>query len=554
MRLIHIVWNLFVCFVLFGSAAFSIIGHPLRVQSQSTQTPVLFYYELQTIYLTNLERRKNNVPPLRWNREMSEAARWFARDAVETTTTIYCDHFDSLGRGPGQRLRDFGYTNLGAWSENAVCGYAAPASAVRGWMSNDFNRQSILDPRHREIGLGYYRNAAGRGFVAQELSSDAKYAPIIINNEAISTSTTLVALYIYDQASGGGFTGVGSTVDMMVSNSPTFDGATWEPYTAEKQWMLEAGAGWHTVYVKTRDDTGRVTIVYDTIYLGDSVATDQLTLDYASAVEEGMQLLDLQPGDYANVELSANWMADDSDSSLKLLLGAGEKTSDPAARGGTAFRMIGGSAETYLSLWSADFFKNVPMIAYVRLKISDNGSPGEAVRVTISDGQKEAGSMSVRGVDFSADGEYQEFAFPFAFAGGTERGVVSIGVTRSGPADIFFDGITFYNSPAPAVTPLDWNAPGGYLRSSGIEARFSNSTDDFSAPIEVYPYLGRLAQGAPPSSPVAPPGSPIAPAQMTVDPTAITLMTESPAVEPAAVNVTIDCPYGDNSELAGKRR
>ncbi|MFT5915551.1 MAG: hypothetical protein ACI81T_002052 [Bacteroidia bacterium] len=41
---------------------------------------------------------------------------------------------------------------------------------------------------------------------------------------------------------------------MMISNSSDFSGASWEPYFKEKEWKLEAGEGWRTVYFKFKDD------------------------------------------------------------------------------------------------------------------------------------------------------------------------------------------------------------------------------------------------------------------------------------------------------------
>ncbi len=40
---------------------------------------------------------------------------------------------------------------------------------------------------------------------------------------------------------------------MMISNSPDFSGASWEPYFKEKEWELETGEGWRTVYFKFKD-------------------------------------------------------------------------------------------------------------------------------------------------------------------------------------------------------------------------------------------------------------------------------------------------------------
>jgi uncharacterized protein YkwD len=57
--------------------------------AQSQQTPDLFFNELQVVYLTNLKRREAGLAPLRWNREISEAARWFAQNSVDGRNGSY---------------------------------------------------------------------------------------------------------------------------------------------------------------------------------------------------------------------------------------------------------------------------------------------------------------------------------------------------------------------------------------------------------------------------------------------------------------------------------
>ncbi len=49
----------------------------------TVQTQMLLYNEARTVYLGNLARRDNGVPPLRWNRQLTYAARWFSWDSTE---------------------------------------------------------------------------------------------------------------------------------------------------------------------------------------------------------------------------------------------------------------------------------------------------------------------------------------------------------------------------------------------------------------------------------------------------------------------------------------
>ena len=88
--------------------------------------------------------------------------------------------------------------------------------------------------------------------------SDVAYAPVVINEEAPSTRSPQVHLYIHNLPRATAMPSPGPATDMMVANNPQFAGASWEPFRAEKEWGLEEGTGWRTVYVKTRDRLGRM--------------------------------------------------------------------------------------------------------------------------------------------------------------------------------------------------------------------------------------------------------------------------------------------------------
>src|SRR5512136_1846083 len=88
-----------------------------KSQVTFTQTPELAYDEAQTVYLGNLARRANGIPPMRWNAQLTDAARWFSWDSVENRPEPYCGHQDTQGNWPDYRARTFGYLG-GAGAEN----------------------------------------------------------------------------------------------------------------------------------------------------------------------------------------------------------------------------------------------------------------------------------------------------------------------------------------------------------------------------------------------------------------------------------------------------
>lgn len=81
------------------------VNLPLPAKSQGIAPADLFYSEVQTVYLINLERRQVGAPPLRWNQELTRSARTFAEDVISQQTSGYCGHIDSQGRAPGESVR-----------------------------------------------------------------------------------------------------------------------------------------------------------------------------------------------------------------------------------------------------------------------------------------------------------------------------------------------------------------------------------------------------------------------------------------------------------------
>lgn len=355
------------------------------------QTPALLYDEARTVYLGNLARNENGVPPLRWNRQLTYAARWFSWDSTENRPPGFCGHQDTQGHWPDYRAFAFGYLGS-AGAENAFCGYVTPEYAIEGWMNSPGHRANLLDPNSREIGLGYYRrDSDGRGYVTQDFGSDPVYAPVVIESEAISTTSASTNLYIYDRSSAGGFAGLGAAAQMMVSNDPCFASATWELYTANKAWTLTNEQGWRSVYVKTRDIFSRTLTVSDTIYLGADVPLNELGAAQMSTTQSQVTLYGLNGDGLPQAQFGLGWLADDTFETFTHWWGNGERVDDAAAWGGTAYRLYPGDGESFAWVWDTTFIKDTPLVAYFRLKVNSNTSSDEVARVSVKGGGTEYG-------------------------------------------------------------------------------------------------------------------------------------------------------------------
>jgi hypothetical protein len=76
---------------------------------------------------------------------------------------------------------------------------------------------------------------------------------ITINNGAVSTQSTLVTLTIGAPA---------GTTQMQLSNDGGFGGAVWQPFDTRPRWHIAASDGDVSVYVRTRDAAGNISVSY----------------------------------------------------------------------------------------------------------------------------------------------------------------------------------------------------------------------------------------------------------------------------------------------------
>ena len=282
----------------------------LSTHAQSTQDPDLFYNEVQTIYLINQQRRAAGIPPLRWNRELTLAARQFAQDAVENHPAGFCGHIDSAQRNPGERMQAAGYIHRSGWAENAVCGYALAEDVINMWMASAPHRTNLLKPAIREVGVGYYCGDT-RCYVVQDFALDTDFGPAIIDDEALLTTMPTVTLYIYDQFNEPRINGVGHTTEVMLANTPDFAGGAWPPYRSGAAVGARSGGG--VAYALYQDPRrGRADDDTPGYHLfGHGAAESGARAGTASAVDTGFQLANFAAAGYTRYSVGLNWIGDD---------------------------------------------------------------------------------------------------------------------------------------------------------------------------------------------------------------------------------------------------
>ncbi len=108
------------------------------------------YIVERVIELVNQERAKVHVPPLRMSEDLQIAAN---QRAMELETSF--SHTRPDGSSCFTVLKNTGRT----CGENIACGQTDADMVVDSWMrSKEGHRENILDPKFREIGIGYHCN------------------------------------------------------------------------------------------------------------------------------------------------------------------------------------------------------------------------------------------------------------------------------------------------------------------------------------------------------------------------------------------------------------
>ncbi|RST72979.1 sporulation protein [Siminovitchia acidinfaciens] len=117
-------------------------------QQQSSQ---LSAYEQKVVELTNAERTKNGLAPLKIDVELSKVAREKSRDM---SVNKYFDHNSPTYGSPFDMMKKFGISYRSA-GENIAMGQRTPEEVVNAWMNSSGHRANILSKDFTHIGVGH---------------------------------------------------------------------------------------------------------------------------------------------------------------------------------------------------------------------------------------------------------------------------------------------------------------------------------------------------------------------------------------------------------------
>lgn len=213
--------------------------------------------EARVIELVNEQRAANGLPPMKYNADLTNAARYHAADMKQDD---YFNH-QTQDRSNGtlvrvcnwsDRLKRY-YTVYNGLAENIAYGYDSPESVMAGWMNSSGHRANILG-NYREIGVGFFDN-----YWVQDFGDRNNNYPVIINREAAQTDSTQVTLYIY-----------GTWQQMRLRNDDD-SWSDWQTFSQEVGWNLRNVGGERRVEVELSNGATSVTSS-DTIVLASTAA------------------------------------------------------------------------------------------------------------------------------------------------------------------------------------------------------------------------------------------------------------------------------------------
>ena len=355
------------------------------------------------------------MPPSRLNGDMVISARLFAQHVIEHRDSLggewFCGHTDPIDNARAYFLHYYlGEVGLQNNWCNTVPAESAPITGSWG------HCQNMLTHDATEWGLGHvdWDLSPGDGFQVQDIGTDHTYLPVVVNNEALTTDTRDVQVYVL----GHGVTGrptsfMGRIEEVQISEDRCFDGVPWQSWEPLMPFELSGGEGRKVVYARARDEEGRTAVSWDSIYLGPEPEQPDPLLEGIRRIRS-VRLPPLEHPDCDGFQysLGAHFEAENVDVWHG---GHREEVVDPDASGGMALRLLvpelgGGRA---VSMTGYRDISNGEWTLYARIKVADNTSEDVVAWFGFREDKGGlVGSLSIRANEFRAPNTYQWFALP----------------------------------------------------------------------------------------------------------------------------------------------
>ncbi len=119
--------------------------------AEETQSTSLSQFEQKVVELTNAERAKAGLAPLKVSEELSKVARAKSADMRDNN---YFSHQSPTYGSPFDMMKQFGISYTAA-GENIAAGQRTPEEVVNSWMNSAGHRKNIMSSDFTHIGVGY---------------------------------------------------------------------------------------------------------------------------------------------------------------------------------------------------------------------------------------------------------------------------------------------------------------------------------------------------------------------------------------------------------------
>ncbi len=347
--------------------------------------------------------------PVRLNADMVENSRLNAQHIVDweiQTGQGQCAHYDPIDQvgSLGDRLGGF----LGSQGcQNIWCGAIAPQDSP---ITGDPGHCECMLYGETDWGIASVTGPQGQGTQIQDPATDSTYLPVLLDLEAPTTTSPTVAVYV--RPSGfAGFVHFGNVTQVQMSESPCFDGASWQPYSDSLSYTFDSNPGRKQLWVRAKDDAGQSFVTWDSIFLGDMPA-DVNTLHEAIRRIRSVRVPPITTPGFDAFEYSIGQHLEMEDPLMGLWWGTRTVVDDPDASGGKAVGLDpGGLAYFYTGGTS---FPPMEGEIHVRMKSASNTLASSVASATWrEDTGSLVGGLSVKGTDFTAPNTYQWFRVPF---------------------------------------------------------------------------------------------------------------------------------------------
>jgi uncharacterized protein YkwD len=127
-------------------------------------------HEKELLELTNAEREKEKLPPLKPNATLFKVARAHSANMAKKKEMAHI--LD--GKSPARRVDDAGY-DFGLIGENiAWSSMASLKEVVQGWMDSEVHRENLLNKTFVDTGLGIAKDDDGKYYFTQVFTRPRK--------------------------------------------------------------------------------------------------------------------------------------------------------------------------------------------------------------------------------------------------------------------------------------------------------------------------------------------------------------------------------------------